>query len=138
MKITTYISFNGRTEEAFNFYASVLGGKIGEIHRFRGSPMEADMPPAMLDKVMHASATIGDTVLFGTDGAMDPSKPPVPEGFTLALGPPSIAESERVFNALSVGGKVTMPLQQTFWATRFGSFVDKFGISWMVNCDAAA
>jgi PhnB protein len=138
MNIVTYISFNGRCEEAFNFYIGILGGKIGETHHFRGTPMEAQMPPAMLDKIMHASATIGDTVVFGTDGAADPSNPPVPNGFSLTLAPPSIAESERVFAALSAGGKIIMPLEKTFWATRFGALVDQFGVSWMINCDAQA
>jgi PhnB protein len=85
---------------------------------------------------MHASVNLGETMLLGTDGAMDPSNPPVPDGFSLALAPASVEESERLFNELSVGGQIFMPIQQTFWATRFGSFKDQFGICWMINYDA--
>jgi PhnB protein len=133
-----HVYFNGRCEEALTFYASCLGGgtKLLELHRFAGSPMAADAPEGWGQKIMHASlGTEGHPLLLASDGmASAPSEPP--RGFSLAFGAPTAAEAERVFAALAEGGRIQMPIAQTFFAVRFGMLTDRYGVAWMVNCDA--
>lgn len=136
MQINPYLHFNGNCEEAFHFYAEVLGGKIQTVFTFAGTPMAAHVPPAFQNKLMHASLLVGDVLLMGADATPDRYQPPA--GFSVSLGITSVAEAERVFHALAEGGAVHMPIQQTFWAQRFGMLVDRFGIPWMVNCEGAA
>jgi PhnB protein len=134
MELNTYLGFNGCCEEAFTFYAETLGGTIAGVFRFGGSPMEGQVPADWKDKVMHATLTFGNATLMGSDnppGHYEPTK-----GVALSVGVAGVEEAERVFAALSKGGKVTMPLQQTFWAPRFGMLEDRFGIPWMVNCES--
>lgn len=140
--VSTYLNFNGSTEEAFNFYRSVFGGEFeGGIHRMGEAPPMPGQPPlseADRQLVMHVSLPIlGGHVLMGTDASES-------MGFKLAQGnnvyinlqPDTRAETDRLFTALSAGGKVEMPLQDMFWGDYFGSFVDRFGICWMCNCTA--
>lgn len=141
-RVSTYLNFNGKTEEAFVFYRSVFGGEFnGGIHRFKDAPPAPGQPPldaATGNMVIHVElALLGDHVLMGTDA-------PESMGFKLVQGnnahinlePDTRAEAERLFNGLSAGGKVEMPLQDMFWGAYFGSFRDKFGTQWMVNCSA--
>jgi PhnB protein len=132
MKLTTHISFCGNCEAAFKFYEKALGGKISFMAPFEGSPMAGHAPPGWEKKVMHATLQVGGTELTGDDFPGDPLKP---QAFILAINTADQAEAERVFNTLSENGKVTMPLQQTFWASRFGTITDQFGIPWMINCE---
>jgi uncharacterized glyoxalase superfamily protein PhnB/uncharacterized protein YndB with AHSA1/START domain len=138
-RTTTYINCQGNTEAAFNFYKSVFKTDfINGIHRFGEIPQQPDMPPvadAVKNMVLHVELPItGGHILMGTDA-------PKEMGFTLTQGnnmhiniePESRAEADRLFNALSEGGKVEMPMQDMFWGAYFGSFTDKFGINWMVN-----
>ena len=132
MQMNPYLSFKGDCEAAFEFYARCLGGRLEPIFRYGGSPMADQVPAGWSDKVMHASLTLDGQVLMGGDVA--PDRYEEPRGFSLALQIKSAAEAERVFNELAADGKVLMPLARTFWAERFGTLVDRFGIPWLVNC----
>jgi PhnB protein len=135
-EITAYLVFNGRCEEAFKFYEKSLGGKIQMAMTFGDSPMSDQAPADWRNKIMHARMTVGDTVLMGSDAP--PDRYEEPKGFSLSVGTKDPAEAERIFNELAAGGKEQMPLQQTFWAVKFGMLVDRFGIPWMINCEQAA
>lgn len=139
-KISTYLNFPGTTEEAFNFYKSVFGGEfIGGIHRFGEVPPAPGVPPiSEADKnlVMHVALEIFDGYLImGTDA-------PESMGFKLNAGnnvyiniePDTREEADKIFNAMSVQGKIEMPMQEVFWGAYYGAFKDKYGVQWMVNC----
>ena len=133
MLVQPYLFFDGRCEEALEFYRSTLGAEVTMLMRFKENPepMPPDMyPPGSDDKVLHASFTIGETTLMASDGMNKGS--PVFQGFSLSLSVPSDAEAQRLFTALSAGGKVQMPLGKTFYASSFGMVADRFGVSWMV------
>lgn len=132
MQLNPYLSFNGQCKEAFNFYQKCLGGKIQSMMTWGDSPMAEHVSSEWRDKIIHASLTAGDTALLGADSP--PDRYEVPAGISVTIQLTDVAEAERIFGALSEGGKVTMPLEKTFWATRFGMVVDRFGIPWMVNC----
>jgi len=133
MQLNTYLVFNGRCEEAFKFYEQCLGGKIAAMFTHAGTPAAEHVPPEWLSKIMHARLTVGDSVLMGSDAPPDRYKGA--KGFSVNIAVEEPAEAERIFHALSENGTVGMPLQQTFWAARFGMLVDRFGIPWMVNCE---
>ncbi len=133
MQINTYLMFPGTCEEAFKLYAKVLGGKIEAMMPHAGTPAEAHTPPEWKNKIMHARLSVGDQVLMGSDSP--PQYQSKPQSFSVSLGVNDPAEAERIYNALSEGGKITMPLGQTFWARKFGMFQDRFGIPWMINCE---
>jgi PhnB protein len=136
MRLNPYLNFKGDCAAAFEFYARCLGGKIEAMMTHRGSPMESQTPPEWLDKVMHARLIVDGDVLMGSDSPPEHFQPPQGLQVTINLDDPG--KAERVFNALADGGQVRMPIQETFWAKRFGMLVDRFGIPWMVNCEAAA
>ena len=137
MSLLPYLYFNGRCEEALTFYAGCLGNGVTflELHRFAGSPMAGNAPEGWADKIMHASlGTEGHPLLLASDGmANAPGEPP--RNFSLAFGASSVEEAERVFAALAEGGRIDMPLGETFFAARFGMLTDRYGVAWMVNCD---
>jgi len=133
MQLTTYLSFNGQCEAAFRLYERCLGGQLGPIFRYAGSPMANDAPPGWQDKIMHGSITVGGHVLMGADVARDRNEEP--RGISLSLQIDDVADAERIFHDLAHGGRVVMPLEKTFWAARFGMVVDPFGIPWLINCD---
>jgi len=133
MQLNTYLTFSGNCKEAFEFYAKVLGGKIEAMFPHKGSPMEAHTPPEWQDKIMHARLSVGDQVLMGSDAP--PQYQTKPGGFSVNIGVKDPAEADRIFAALSEGGQVKMPIAQTFWAKRFGMFIDRYSIPWMVNCE---
>lgn len=133
MQMNPYLSFNGQCEAAFTFYEQCLGGRLGEIFRYAGSPMANDVPADWQDKVMHGSLTVGEQVLMGGDVA--PGGYEAPRGFSLSLQIKSTAEAERIFRELADAGRIVLPLEKTFWAARFGMLVDRFGIPWMINCE---
>ncbi len=136
MKLNTYLSFNDECEAAFKFYEQCLGGKIDSMMTYGDSPMAEQTPPEKLDKIMHVSLIVGDTVLMGSDAP--PQMFEKPQGFSVSLVFDDAVEAERIFNALAENGTVQMPLQETFWAARFGMVVDRFGTPWMINCDLPA
>jgi PhnB protein len=133
MQLNTYLVFDGRCQEAFQFYEKLLGGKIVSLFPHRGSPAEGHVPPEWLDKIMHARLSIGDNLLMGSDAPPDRFKPP--QGFNVNISVADPAEAERIFHALEEKGNVGMPIQETFWALRFGMVTDRFGIPWMINCE---
>jgi len=135
-EVNAYLVFNGDCEAAFEFYEKCLGGKIEMAMTHGDSPMSEQVPAEWRKKIMHARMTVGNTVLMGSDAPPDHYEEP--KGFSLSLGIKDPAEAERLFNELSAGGKVQMPLQQTFWAAKFGMLVDRFGIPWMINCEQPA
>ena len=135
MQIHAYLSFTGDCEAAFNAYATCLGGTIGELFRYGGSPMAGDVPAGWADKIMHGSVTVAGHTLMVAD--VGPEQYEKPQGFSISLHLKSATEAERVFADLSRDGTVVMPLEKTFWAERFGVFVDRFGIPWTINCEAA-
>ena len=133
MRLNTYINFKGQCEAAFKFYEETLGGKIGALVPFAGTPAAEHAPADWQNKIMHAHMTIGDSDLMGSDAPPDQYE--AAKGFHVTIQLKDTAEAERIFKSLSEGGTVTMPIQQTFWASRFGMLVDKFGIPWMINCE---
>ncbi len=136
MRSNPYLSFNGECEAAFTFYEQCLGGKITEKMTYGGSPMAEQTPPEQRDRIMHITLNVGDIVIMGADAP--PQMFEKPQGFSLNLNFDSIEEAERVFNALAANGMVKMPIQETFWAKRFGMAIDRFGTPWMINCDLTA
>jgi PhnB protein len=132
MKLNAYLLFNGNCEEAFQFYEKCLGGKIEVMMPHAGTPAEQQVPAEWGKKILHARLTVGDQMLMASDCPPDRYFPP--KGFSVSLIINDPAEAERIFQALQEGGKVEMPIQKTFWATRFGTLVDRFDIPWMVNC----
>jgi PhnB protein len=132
MKLITYLTFAGNCEEALNFYKETLSGEIVHISYMGEGQME--VPEGAKGKVMHARLKFGENELFMSDN-FDPSSIKQGNNVSLSLQPANVADAETVFNNLSAGGTVIMPLQDTFWGARFGMFTDKFGIQWMINCE---
>jgi PhnB protein len=135
MDLHPYVDFKGECEAAFTFYEQTLGGTLGPIFRYAGTPLADQVQADWQDKVMHASITIGNQVLLGVDVA--PDRYDAPKGFSLALELADTARAERLFHGLAVNGNVIVPLEATFWAARFGIVIDRFGIRWLVNCPNA-
>jgi len=135
MELSTYINFKGECEAAFRFYGHCLGGTLGPVFRYAGTPFADQVPADWQDKVMHASLTLGSQLLMGADVA--PDRHQEPKGFSLSLQLKDAAEAERLFGQLSANGKILTPLEKTFWAERFGVVVDRFGITWLINCDGS-
>ena len=134
MKIDAYLFFNGRCEEAIEFYKTAVGAQQQMLMRYKDSPQPPQpgmLPPGNENKVMHASLSIGSSTLMCSDGGC--SGKTEFGGFSLSLDFPDKAAAEKAFAALSDGGQVTMPLSPTFWAPLFGMLTDKFGVGWMVG-----
>src|SRR6266404_8966872 len=131
MLVQPYLFFGGRCEEALEFYRSAVGAEVEMLSRFKDAPQPGMAQPGMEDKVMHASFRIGETTLMASDGRCEGE--PRFEGFSLSIDVPDEKKAESVFNALTDGGKVTMPLEKTFWAPKFGMLEDRFGVGWMVS-----
>ncbi len=136
MQLNPYLLFNGQCEAAFNFYEKCLGGKIVTKVTHGESPMAKDTPPERHKEILHARLMVGNNVLMGSDAP--PERYEKPQGFSVTLGLDTPEETERIFEALSEKGTLHMPLQETFWAVRFGMLVDQFDIPWMINCEKAA
>jgi PhnB protein len=134
MHVQSYLFFDGRCEEAVEFYRKALGAKVEMLMRFKESPDPPPpgmVPPNFDDKIMHTSFRIGDTVVMASDGCTD-GKTNF-KGFSLSLAVAKEADADRYFNALADGGEVQMPLGKTFWSPRFGMLTDRFGVGWMIN-----
>ena len=138
MTLSTYINFDGNCREAFEFYRSVFGGEFAVMETFRNGPGDMGMPEDELDNIMHVSFPIGSSVLMGSDM---PSTfgPPVKQGnnFSISYGATSREESDDLFGKLAKGGTVSMPMQDMFWGSYFGSCTDKFGINWQINFEVS-
>ena len=133
MQLNAYLCFNGQADEAIAFYREALGATVVMKSYFKDMPEseECQLPPGREDKVMHATLQIGESILMVSDGCG--SEGPKFEDFSLSLSPADEAEAKRLFDALSEGGQVQMPLGKTFWSPCFGMVKDRFGLSWMVN-----
>ena len=136
MQLNPYLTFNGNCEAAFKFYEKVLGGKITAMLPHEGTPAAEHVPAEWRNKIMHARLILGDEVLMASDAPPDHYESM--KGFSVTLGVDDPADAERIFHALAENGTVRMPIQQTFWAARFGMLVDQFGTPWMINCEQAA
>lgn len=132
MKLITYLTFAGNCEEAINFYKEAIGAEILLVNRMGESPME--VPENLKGKIMHTRLRIGENELYMSD-TFDPSSVSQGNNVSLSIQIDDTAQLEKLFTRLSAGGTVTMSLQDTFWGARFGMFVDKFGIQWMMNCE---
>jgi PhnB protein len=131
VNVTPYLMFNGRCEEAINFYKAELGAEVLALLRFKENPPPSDrVPPNWDNKIMHSCFKIGDTQIMATDG--DRADSAGFSGVTLSIEVKSEAGADRAFNGLSKGGQVKMPLGKTFFSPRFGMVSDRFGVSWMV------
>src|SRR6266516_1873268 len=133
VQINPYLSFKGDCEAAFKFYERCLGGQLGTLFRYGGTPLADQGPAGWSDKIMHGSVKIGDQVIMGGDVAPDLYQEP--QGFAMSLHIKSTPDAERIFKELASGGRVEMSLEKTFWSARFGMVVDRFGIHWLINCE---
>jgi PhnB protein len=136
MQVIPYLTFSGNCEEAFRHYAQVLGGNIGMMMKYEDMPDTEPGMPGRHGQIMHARLVAGDSTLMGSDSP--PENFERPAGISINLQVDSVEEAERLYQALSEGGEVRMPLAETFWAVRFAMFVDRFGIPWMINCEKRA
>lgn len=134
MQIQPYLFFEGRAEEAIDFYKQALGAEVEMLMRYSESPEPPPpdaVPPGSGDKIMHSSLRIGGAVVMISDGNC--TGQPSFGGFSLSINLPDAATAERAFAALAEGGQVIMPLGKTFWSPGFGMLSDRFGVGWMVN-----
>ena len=133
MTINTYVHFNGNCEEALNFYAKALGMKIAFMLRYSEAPAGHDCGKELGAKIMHGRIVSGNNVIMASD--CPPDRYEKPAGFGISVNVETPAEADTYFSALSDKATIVMPIGETFWAQRFGMLVDKFGVSWMVNCE---
>ena len=130
MQVQPYLFFDGRCEEALEFYKKAVGAKVEMLMRFKQAPDQSMISPGSADKVMHGSIKIGESTLLVSDGR-NTGKPNF-QGFSLTLYAKDEDEADRLFSALGEGGEVRMPMDKTFFARRFGMLADKFGVGWMI------
>jgi len=131
MSVQPYLFFGGRCDEALEFYRNALDAEVVMLSRFKDAPDPGMAQPGMEEKVMHASFRIGETILMASDGRCEGE--PCFDGFSLSITVPDEAAADRTFKALAEGGKVEMPLTETFWAPKFGMLEDRFGVGWMIS-----
>lgn len=137
MQLNVYLLFGGQCEAAFMFYEKTLGAKIGTMQTYGSSPEGSKTPAELRDKIIHGTLTIGDQLVMASDAPPDHYQ--TPQGFSVSLSVTDPSEAERLFTGLSQNARVIMmPLQETFWAKKFGMLVDQFGIPWLVNCTKEA
>lgn len=131
--IAAYLTFNGNTEQAFNFYRSVLGGSITNIQRFADTPHAAQMSDSDKKKIMHISLETDQGTIMGNDhnDFMGPYQPG--NNFSMSVHPGSEQEAKKIFDGLAEGGNIIMPIDKVFWGAYFGMLIDQFGIKWLVN-----
>lgn len=136
-QINPYLTFNGHCQQAFEFYKSVFGGEFAYIGKFKDMPSEQPLPPHVGELIMHVSLPISaETILMGSDANEHFGQTAqAGSNVSISINTGSEAEARKLFDGLSAGGTVTMPLDKTFWGAFFGMFTDKFGIHWMVNYD---
>jgi PhnB protein len=132
MQINTYLVYDGKCEEAFQLYAKVFGGSVKVLIRHGDTPAAQHVSPDWHSRVMHSELAIGNDLLMGSDAPPQHYKPM--SGFSVSVQVEQPSEAERIFHALAEGGTTTMPIQETFWAQRFGMATDRFGTPWMINC----
>jgi PhnB protein len=133
VQFTPYLNFNGDCEAAFRFYERVLGGKIESMITHGESPIADQVPATWHKRILHARLVVGDAVLMASDTPPDHYEKPAGLYVTISVDDPG--EADRIFYALAENGTVTMPIEKTFWAARFGMLIDRFGTPWMINCE---
>jgi PhnB protein len=135
--INPYLTFNGNCEEAFGFYKSVFGGEFPYVGRFKDMPSEQPIPESEGNKIMHMSLPIGQgTILMGSDSSSAYGQATIiGNNFSISVQADTEDSANKIFNGLSAGGQVTMPMSNTFWGAYFGMCTDKFGMQWLVNFD---
>jgi PhnB protein len=131
-QLNSYLTFDGNCADAMRFYERTIGGKLAILMTHAESPMAAQTPPGSADRIMHARLELDGGVLMASDSMVGQSYKGM-HGFSLSLVYPTAAEAKRTFDALAAGGRVTMPIDKTFWAEAFGMLIDRFGTPWMVN-----
>ncbi len=131
-KLTAYLSFDGNCAEAMRFYAGVLGAELKTLMSYGASPMAEHTKPIDRDRVMHGYLEHRDFAIMGGDATSDMPYTGV-RGVSMTLNYDTPAEARRIFDALSEGGNVTMPMTESFWADAFGMLTDRFGVPWIVN-----
>ena len=131
MNIDIHIHYAGQCKEAFELYQSILGGEL-ELLTYGASPAASTAPPEWHDKIIHGSLKLDQLAIAGADQAGEGYQRP--QGFHLLLQLDNLDEAQRIFAAFAAEGTITLPLQETFWSTCYGSVMDKFGVSWEVNC----
>ncbi len=133
MQINPYLFFNGDCEDAFKFYQRVLGGEIVAMITHASTPAAEHVAPELQNKIIHARLVVDGRVLMGSDSPPEYFKPMA--GCSVSVNVDEPAEAERIFKELSENGSVQMPMEETFWAIRFGMLTDRFGIPWMINSE---
>ena len=136
MQMNPYLYFDGNCEAAFKFYEKVLGAKIDALMTHEGTPAAGQVPAEWRKKILHARMSVEGQVLLASDAP--PGRYDAPKGYSVSVQLNNPVEAERIFHALAENGQVRMPIQETFWAARFGMCVDRFGIPWMINCEKPA
>jgi PhnB protein len=136
ISVNPYLNFNGRTEEAFNFYKSVFGGEFSMLQRFKDMPGNEKFPAKEREQIMHVSLKVNENVtIMGSDAPESMGmKITFGNNVHISINAENEEEAERLYKALSAGGKVTMPLQKMFWGALYADFSDRFGVLWMINC----
>jgi PhnB protein len=132
MSVSVHLVFDGQCEKAFRFYEDCFGAKVITMLKWSESPAAAQAPPGCGDRILHATLKLGDSSVFGADAF--PGKYEKPQGFSVLFSIDNPKEAEQAFQKLADGGSVTMPLQKTFWAERYGAVTDKYGVPWEINC----
>ena len=133
--VNPYLNFNGNCEDAFNFYKSAFGVEFAFISRFKDAPSDVPLPANEADKILHVSMPIGNTLLMGSDVPSSFGKTVFGQNVQISINTDSEKEAEKLYKALSEGGKINMPLEKTFWGSYFGMVTDKFNVNWMVSYD---
>lgn len=133
MQLGPLLLFDGQCEEAFRVYEKYLNGKVEAMMLFEGTPAASQVPAEWRKKIIHARMAVGDQILMGSDAP--PGRYQKPQGFFVSLQVAKPDEVEQIFQELAENGRILMPVQQTFWAARFGMVIDRFGIPWSVNCE---
>jgi PhnB protein len=137
MRLSTYLFFNGNCEEAILAYQKILGGKVVQMMSHKGTPAESQIAPEWVPKIMHACLEIEGQLLMASDAPPDRSEGPM-QSVSVSVNVKEPAEAERIFAALSEGARIKMPMEETFWAPRFGMLQDRFGTHWMIGAEPKA
>ena len=132
MSLSTYLTFDGNCRDAFEFYRSVFGGDFHVLSTFADGPADMEVAESEKNKVMHVSLPIGDSILMGSDNSSNGPTLQVGNNFSLSASAESRVHGDQLLAALSAGGTVTLPMEETFWGAYFGMCTDQFGINWMV------
>jgi PhnB protein len=136
LRLSVHLAFDGLCEDAFRFYHQLLGGQLTSMLKYGDSPLADQTPPHLRDRIIHATLSFGTHELLGADVMPQDFEPQ--QGFSVMLNLPDPKHARVVFDSLSVGGKIRMPFQETFWSPGFGVVTDRFGTPWEINSEVAS